>query len=575
MDRKCAAELFPSAAVYTSPAILSAFHRFCASASCDSKTFVDRPLTAPPEEVLTSFAIAASGDEADLKEKCISFFNKYFSSDPDGATAGASERPEDYSESPPLFTQQVGEDGQLLLPEDAIGFATAVKKIWLELYRPQDVDTCRKQSSLIPLRYPFFVAGGRFRECYYWDSYWIIKGLLASDMPRSALSVVKNMLDLVDRIGFMPNANRVYYLNRSQPPFLAVAVSEIFKRGPKLAADVAWLGSVLPTLDREYRSFVDTHVQKDPLAGPNGRLAVYRVDACDTPRPEAWRVDVDAAVQWCRNRGLSGELKEGGHFPNAEDLYQHLAAGAASGWDYSSRWSPFADYEGNLGLESMRATDIIPVCLNSILVATEKTLSELHGIAGNAADVKEAYDQAAIDRQNSMNELLWDDERGTWVDFDTKSSKSSGIVAACGLFPLWARCWPPNWKSSNAGAYVQQLSESRLLQPGGLATTVNQTGQQWDFPNSWPPLVELAVSGLENLESAFPTCGAGPLAARIAGSALRGMFLGMQETAFMHEKYDATARHGRRGGGGEYDPQVGFGWTNGVALDLMRRGYWF
>jgi alpha,alpha-trehalase len=575
MDRDTVAARFPSAAVYTDQAILAAYHRWGAATRGDSKTFVDRPLTADPDEVLRAFqrlptCAPGDADDAAVRDAYAAFFATYFDADPDAASVQVAHAPADFDAAPPAFLAAHGDT----LPPEAAEFALALKRMWAKLCRVSTEASrhATGRSSLIPLPRPFFIAGGRFRECYYWDSYWIVKGLLACDMVASARDVADNLLHLVSLCSFVPNGNRVYYLNRSQPPLLTLTVAAILDR----TRDAAWLHRALPLLDREYTTFIASHHPDPPApttaitptaAAALSALAVYRVDAAPAPRPESWAED--AATGAAAGAGAA-----------AAACYRGIAAAAESGWDFSSRWLAPG---GDGGLASIRTPHIVPVCLNAVLVKTERALARLHAMPrgeassclASAAAASQRYAAAADRRAAALNALLWDADRGTWCDWDTTTGASTGVVAASGVYPVWAGCWPARWAAADAEAYVRRLEASGLVQAGGLAATTAASGEQWDFPNAWPPLAEAGVAGLEALARAFPGCGAAGVARRVARATLRGMFGEWRRAGVMHEKYDAREVAGGRGGGGEYAPQVGFGWSNGVALVLLEKGYWF
>lgn len=104
--------------------------------------------------------------------------------------------------------------------------------------------------SYLPLNHSFVIAGGRFREPYYWDSYWVIEGLLRTGGGFIGISrnIIENFLDFIDEFGFVPNGARKYYLNRSQPPVLSNMVSSYLER----TNDTAILGRAVPLLIKEH-----------------------------------------------------------------------------------------------------------------------------------------------------------------------------------------------------------------------------------------------------------------------------------------------------------------------------------
>jgi alpha,alpha-trehalase len=586
-DMSPSAMLFPSAEVYNNPAILAAFHNSHPGPRDDSKVFVDRSLTKPPNVVLAAFQalrdrIAAGPlDWVGSSSLLVEFFLEHFAPDPESAAVPFV--PVDFAADhvPDSFSHLAsGKSGPL-------EFAMALKAIWPELCRvTPKVPTSYPydQSSLIPLPHPFFIAGGRFREVYYWDTYWIVKGLLASDMPLSARLSVENLLYMVKVVGgFVPNGNRVYYLNRSQPPMLTLSAHLVLDHDA--CQGIVWLEQILPLLDLEYEVFVSAHSVPQASLPEASALSMYRASS-HRPRPESWVEDCETAqVALASKHSLpiscAVETPFPFGFPDAPDFYLHITSAAESGFDFSSRW--FASQ--TQGFPSTQTASIIPVCLNSILFATECSLAHFHfllstrvrdrAVAEKHDTDSKKYAKAAEARASAINRWLWNPEKEIWCDYNIAQGKLSHVVAASGLYPLWAGCWPKSWATTDAIALVQRCSTSGLVQVGGISATTNFSGQQWDSPNSWPPLADIAVSGFERLEKSFPGCGAGSLASCVAEATLRSMHRGWVSTGAMHEKYDASASDGRRGTGGEYEPQCGFGWTNGVALDFMRRGYWY
>ena len=161
---------------------------------------------------------------------------------------------------------------------------------------------------------------GRFREFYYWDTYWIVKALLHYDMTNTVKGILENFLLMVNTYGCVPNGGRIYYTKRSQPPYLTLMVKEYMDK----TADIGFLRSQLPTLVRELefweckRSVV---VEKD---GKSYQLFAFGTGGTG-PRPESYREDVEMADEFATE-------------PEKEDFYFHMKAGAESGWDYSTRW---------------------------------------------------------------------------------------------------------------------------------------------------------------------------------------------------------------------------------------------
>lgn len=308
--------------------------------------------------------------------------------------------------------------------------------------------------------------------------------------------------------------------------------------------------------------------------------------ASNHPRPESFREDLHHA-------GLSD---------CAISFYADIAAGAESGWDFSSRWIRPDIMPGGPGeypLERISTTAVVPVDLNTFLYRMERNMARLHdyvlarqtGSAGagpllpsdsRASFVSpkaQVFADASAKRALAMEQLLWDHERGGWKDYwmsATSTGKPSGAAAgredvrpASNFAPLWGRVLENPALAPLAAARKQQavaaLKASGLLQVGGVQTTAVETVQQWDGINVWAPLVHMVVDGLEGVGSAE----ASDLARGLAKAWLESNYLGWAASGQMHEKYHGKIP-GARGEGGEYLPQVGFGWTNGVVLHFLK-----
>jgi len=389
--------------------------------------------------------------------------------------------------------------------------------------------------SLLPLPYPYVVPGGRFREIYYWDSYFTMLGLVESGQDALSRHMLDNFAHLIDAWGHVPNGNRSYYLSRSQPPFFSHMVELEARRDPGLPV------RYLAQLRREHAWWMDGAADLRP--GQAARRVVRLADGSllnrywddrDTPRPESFAQDRDTAAAAARP---------------AAQVYRDLRAGAESGWDYSSRW-----LDDPMRLETIRTTDIVPVDLNSLMHHLERTIAAACARAGDAACAR-GYEALAAARQRAIEAHLWH-PRGYYADYDAARRAPRDGLTAAALFPLYAGIASPARARATAAAVRAQL-----LRPGGLVTTPVESGQQWDAPNVWAPLQWVAVQGLRRY-------GEQALAAEIAGRFLRNVRAIHARDGKLVEKYDADGAL-QGGGGGEYPLQDGFGWTNGVVLALL------
>ncbi len=395
-----------------------------------------------------------------------------------------------------------------------------LEALWPHLLRPADDPVQR--STRVPMPFPYVVVGGRFQEAYYWDSFFTQLGLLRSGRLEAARHMLDNFAHLIGRFGFVPNGARSYYLTRSQPPFFWAMVDSY----ADASADRAGvLGHYLPALEAEHAFFANAPRHHEGLA--------RYWDSGDGPRIEMYATD----LEWAH-------LAEG-----RPGFYRDIRAACESGWDFSSRW--LAD---PMDLGTIRTTDIWPVDLNALLIGHERLLAE--ACALHAPDRSEAYAAAAGARAEAVRTRFWDDDTGYFHDRLISEDRLSPVVSAAGLFPLWTGA-----ATEEQAARAAAMAEARLLQPDGLLTTDLRTGQQWDAPNGWAPLQWVAVQGLRRY-------GHDRLAGQIRLRWLATCEAVFRETGKFVEKYN-VANRSEPGGGGEYELQDGFGWTNGVYLDFL------
>jgi alpha,alpha-trehalase len=410
-----------------------------------------------------------------------------------------------------------------------------IDRLWPQLTRT--TETAPRWSSLLPLPHPYVVPGGRFREIYYWDSYFTMLGLIESGRQDLARSMVEDFAFLIDSYGHVPNGTRTYYLSRSQPPFFFLMVGLL--GGPDPAAQYAHF---LPQLRREYDFWMRGAAQLQHgsaharvVAMPDGAILNRFWDDRDAPRDESYREDTELA----RTSGRP-----------ARRLFRDIRAAAESGWDFSSRW--LAD---SRTLATIDTTDIVPVDLNSLLFGLEQAIEAGCERSQDAGCARE-FARRAAQRQAAMNRYLWDEERGVYLDYQRRQGARVPHLSAATLYPLFLAVASAGQSKSIASAV-----RSELLKSGGVVTTPLRTGQQWDAPNGWAPVQWIAVSGLRRY-------GEDALAETVACRWMLNVEGVYRRSGKLVEKYDVIAID-REGGGGEYPLQDGFGWTNGVMRKLM------
>jgi alpha,alpha-trehalase len=425
----------------------------------------------------------------------------------------------------------------------------------------------------------YVVPGGRFNEMYGWDSYFIILGLVRDHRIELARGMVENFFFEIEYYGTVLNANRTYYLTRSQPPFLTSMIMEVYN-AEKAAGheDKDWLARAYGFASRDYEMWM----REPHLAGATGLSRYY--DFGNGPAPESLQDET----------GLRRKVI--GYFLLHPDLSRNYVsednpqpAQDAAGPDFSVQVCdvaktmprPACDATGTVHLSadyykgdrSMResAFDIsfrfdpygaathhfAPVCLNSLLYKTEKDLEAISLLLGKTADAAQ-WKQRAEQRKQQIDKYLWDGQRGLFFDYDLRTGARSTYEYVTTFYPLWAGL--ASVQQAEAVARNVKIFE----QPGGLATSSNDTGMQWDYPYGWAPLQSLAVEGLRRY-------GYNAEGDRISYEFLSTVAENFRREGTIREKYDVVTRSSEAHISAGYQANgVGFGWTNGVFLELLQ-----
>ena len=397
----------------------------------------------------------------------------------------------------------------------------------------------KNSGSLIGLPYPYVVPGGRFIAQYYWDSYFIMLGLATHGQWDMVENMVKNCAFLIRKYGYVPSASRTYNATRSQPPVFALMVRLLAEKKPKTT-----LIKYLPYLTAEYafwmkgsrRLNANRQAVRRVVRMPDGSILNRYYDSKLTPRPESYKEDVETALQAIGRP--------------ASRVYLDIRAAAESGWDFSSRW--FADPNN---LATIHTTDIIPVDLNSLLVTLEETIADAYAQLKQQRLARH-FRSLAKKRSAAIQMYCWDADRKFFCDYDFVAGTSTGVMSSAGPFALFCGAATPE-QATDAAAFITK----QLLKPGGLVTTLNDNGQQWDSPNGWAPLQWVAIKGLRRYGHNY-------LADEIKQRWLAANDYLYAEQGKMVEKYNVLDPKAPAGGG-EYVLQDGFGWTNGIYVALL------
>ncbi|KAK7025562.1 hypothetical protein VNI00_015915 [Paramarasmius palmivorus] len=440
----------------------------------DPKTFVDKPTVNSSNVTLEAFDGLGSNATVGQYE---TFVNDYFKGE--GLELEALILP-DFNANPPFL-------GNVSNPV-VKAFAQAVHGFWTQLIRTTNSSAlCNGvdcESSLIPLNHTFVVPGGRFREQYYWDSFWIVEGLLESQLYGIVNDTLQNFMDELDNFGFIPNGGRIYYLNRSQPPLFI----QMLARYVNVTGDRDILTRALPLAEKELQWWQDNRTLNVTSPFTNRTFAMTRYAVNNSaPRPESYLTDYNTA------NGGNVTLNE----TQRADLYAELASGAETGWDYTARWLPNPTPH-SADLRTLRVRSTLPVDLNSILYRNHLLLADLYGSNSSAA---ESHRNRATSIREGILDLFWDSDKVAFYDFNLETNTRNEVFTVATFYPMWSGIIPDDILRSQDRAFAAFSSVNLVLNRynGTYPTTFVETGQQWDAPNAWPPHQYIVLDALRNL----------------------------------------------------------------------------
>ena len=442
-----------------------------------------------------------------------------------------------------------------------------------------EIDTAKIQPhGLLYLENKYVVPGGRFNEMYGWDSYFIIRGLLRAGHIELARGMVDNFFFEIEHYGAMLNANRTYYLTRSQPPFLSSMFIDVYDALQKSGhTDPAWLEKAYTDLDKDYEMW-----NRDPhRAGDTGLSRYY--DFGEGPPPEAVQdetgfyrrvatyfffhpaqaddyivpnaseltqpvVGSPYTLQVCdaSNTVAHADCDQRHEFKLSSDYYKGDRSMRESGFDVSFRFGPFGAATHHYA----------PVCLNSLLYKTEKDMEQISRWLGHTEDTGK-WSKRAAQRKQLIRRYLWDDKAGLFFDYNFTTAQRSSYRYATTFYPLWVGLATPE----QAKSVVQNLAT--FEKPGGLPMSLEETGAQWDLPYGWGNIEMLAVDGLRRY-------GYNADADRISYEFLSMVAGNFRRDGHIVEKYNVVTRSSDAHVELGYKMNVvGFGWTNAAFLELL------
>lgn len=406
------------------------------------------------------------------------------------------------------------------------------------------------EHGLLYLPHDYVVPGGRFNEMYGWDSYFIVLGLLKDDEIKLAYNQVEQLLYEVEHYGTILNANRTYLLTRSQPPFLSQTILKLYE----VTQDKTWLRSILPTIEKYYYYWtVPPHLNQvtglshyyDLGEGPAPEVII-------SERDEAGRTHYDRVKEYYRNTEISDydiqTFYDSKHDSLTDLFYKGDRSMRESGLDITNRFGPF----------SVDIVHYAPVCLNCLLYQMEQNIAEINKILGHY-DAIGYWEERAVTRKKLINHFFWDDEFGLYLDYN--------FVTNCRRYYPYLTTFYPLWTGIASEEQAQRIVDNLPLfeVAGGLRTSQQMTGNQWDAPFGWAPFQLIAVEGLSRYNFHQD-------ARRIATKFIHLLVQEFEKRGTLLEKYDVeqcTANVSDEILFGYSSNEVGFGWTNGVFLELL------
>ncbi|KAH8401692.1 hypothetical protein KR009_007387, partial [Drosophila setifemur] len=503
----------------------------------DSKTFVDMSCIYPPGQTLEDFEMFSNCRRNDGSMKFLQMFVEKHFNEPGSELEPWT--PPDWKERPPFLAK--------ICDPKLKEFGSKVNKLWKDLGRrvKEDVKENPDHYSLIYLPKPFIVPNANSREYRYWDSFWIVRGLLHSGMYQTARGMIDNYLALVRQYGFVPGCGRIYCAGRSNPPLLIMMV----KAYVEVTKDDGYATHALPLLEIEFETFVKNHAVQ-----VKGRTMYQYRDSSQGPRPEAYMDDLESVE----------------HIESQEEkqaLYTELKSACESGMEFSSRWFVALDGSNRGTISDTKTSAIVPVELNAIVFRSGKILSEFHRKFGNSKKAED-YQDRACGLVKSIRDVFWNDDAGIWLDYDLVNEQPRNYFCCTNFSPLWARAFPLADTDKVSQGVMKYIETNKLDDMyGGVPNTLNkQAGQKWDYPNAFPPMMFMIIEGLFNLG----TPESKEMSKKWAHRWVKSNYTAYKYEDFMFEKYYCKD-FGTAGSVDSKRIPLGYGWTNGVAIELLSK----
>ncbi len=406
-------------------------------------------------------------------------------------------RDSSFSRLPNLFRKEI-----VLNPDEIKLARTYILQYWpkLERYHPKDDETLIGVPK--PYLVPSYAEGHEFdyNELYYWDSYFMIQGLLDEEHKDLVIGILEDLVSIYKRFKLIPNGSRMYYVSRSQPPFLTSFIFDVY--------DTYDMG--LPWL-KEYIG-----IAKDE----------YTTVWMGTRKPNARQV----------YQGLSRYY---------DFNYLNDIAETESGWDMTPRFG-------------RKALNYLPVDLNALLYKYEMDFARAARVFGNQKEVHE-WETVAAKRKLTMDNLMWDKGKGLYYDFNYVKERRGNVASLATYYPMWAGMIDGRQAAKLVAALRRFEKKGGLATTDAYALSQRVPGalpMQWAYPNGWAPLQFLVVKALQRY-------GYNEDARRIALKWMSTNLKWFKENGIFLEKYNVVDPE-KPPAQGVYPSQTGFGWTNAV-----------
>lgn len=441
--------------------------------------------------------------------------------------------------------------------EDLRIITTALHNRW-QILSKQDKDLRGCISSRVDLHHPYIVPGGRFQEFFYWDTWFILEGLVKTQCREAAFNVVKNVTYMIYKYGFMPNGTRKYFLNRSQPPFYCKMLQSLMNFEDKeIERFVMEQGLNYAIKELEY--FEKEKTITFQFNGKSVEMFRYYVET-DYFRLESLKDDILTFEKAIEHHKMKQPT-----YGFQKFIFSCLKSAAESGIDFSNRW-----FEEKGKIETIECINYVSPDLNALIyfnylfVAQLLEREQYFDLGYSSEDFRKKAERL----QDNINSVLWDKDKKCWFDYNFESGqRKESSFRPSYFFPMFFDIKPP---TCSIDEMILEYADEIFGYVGGIPASSAKdqpTSQQWDYPNVWAPYNYLFYQMFDR-EYRDNTALKYHVAKCFYDSVKTNYFQGDPLKIF-YEKYCCTTS-GKTGSGGEYPTQDGFGWTNGTTLCFIK-----